>query len=146
MRHPHRHRSFAPAVRGQRPPLAGVLAWVALLAMLLVSLPVLERALPGSASGLLQAQLPVEERPAGGGETAPQEDPPAKPRRVASARTAANAPQPSRPSPLGALDTLMATMVALPPHVSPSIDSAPATPLPAAPGLRVQRGQAPPQG
>lgn len=145
MRHPHRHRSFAPAVRGQRPPLAGVLAWMALLAMLLASLPVLERALPGSASGLLQAQLPVEERPAGGGETAPQEDSPAKPRRVASARTAA-APQLPRPEPLGALTALMANMVALPPQVSPSVDSAPATPLPAAPGLRVQRGQAPPQG
>ncbi|MCF7749662.1 hypothetical protein KQ945_02805 [Bacillus subtilis subsp. subtilis] len=143
MRHPHRHRSFAPAMRGQRPALASVLAWLALLAMLFATLPVLEQAVPGSASQVLQ--LPIDERPAGGGDTAPQEDPPGKPRRMASARTA-DVPLPPRLEPLGALDALMATLVAIPPQVSPAIGSAPATPLPAAPGLRVQRGQAPPQG
>jgi hypothetical protein len=40
----------------------------------------------------------------------------------------------------------MATLAELPPQIAPAIDSAPATPLPAAPGLRVQRGQAPPRG
>lgn len=143
MRHPHRHRSFAPAVRGQRPALASVLAWLALLAILFTGLPVLEHAVPGSTAVVLQ--MPVEERPAGGGETAPQEDAPAKLRRVASAR-AANTPLPPLPEPVDALGALMATLIALPPQVSPSVDSAPATPLPAAPGLRVQRGQAPPQG
>lgn len=143
MRHPHRHRSFAPAMRGQRPALASVLAWLALVAMLLTGLPVLEHAVSGSSAMVLQ--MPVEERPAGGGETAAQEDAPAKLRRVASAR-ASSTPLPPLPEPVDALGALMATMIALPPQVSPSVDSAPATPLPSAPGLRVQRGQAPPQG
>ncbi|HCV96040.1 MAG TPA: hypothetical protein DGV23_04680 [Stenotrophomonas sp.] len=130
-------------MRGQRPALASVLAWLALLAMLFTSLPVLERTLPGSAALVLQ--LPTEERPGGGGETTPQEETPAKPRRTASGRTTP-APQPASPVPAHALTTWMATLVALPPQVSPAIDSAPATPLPSAPGLRVQRGQAPPQG
>ena len=143
MRHPHRHRSFAPAVRGQRPALASVLAWLALVAMLLTGLPVLEHAVPGSSAIVLQ--MPVEERPAGGGETAPQEEAPAKLRRMASAR-ASRTPLPPLPEPVDAVGALMATMLALPPQVSPSVDSAPVTPLPSAPGLRVQRGQAPPQG
>lgn len=130
-------------MRGQRPALATVLAWLAVLAMLFAGLPVLEHAVPGSAALVLQ--LPVEERPAGGGESSPQEETPAKPRRTASARPAST-PQPRLPESLDALDALMATLVDLPPQVTPSIDSAPATPLPAAPGLRVQRGQAPPQG
>ncbi|PTT60277.1 hypothetical protein DBR34_13140, partial [Stenotrophomonas sp. HMWF003] len=130
-------------MRGQRPALASVLAWLALLAMLFTGLPVLEHAVPGSTAVVLQ--MPVEERPARGGETAPQEDAPAKLRRVASAR-AANTPLPPLPEPMDALGALMATLIALPPQVSPSVDSAPATPLPSAPGLRVQRGQAPPQG
>jgi len=143
MRHPHRHRSFAPAMRGQRSALASVLAWLALLSMLFTGLPVLERTLPGGAARVLH--LPAEERPAGGGDTAAQEESPAKPRRMAGTR-AATAPLPPQPHPLASLDALMAMQVALPPRVSPAIDSAPATPLPAAPGLRVQRGQAPPQG
>jgi len=130
-------------MRGQRPALASVLAWLALVAMLLTGLPVLEHAVPSSSAIVLQ--MPVEERPAGGGETAAQEDAPAKLRRVASAR-ASSTPLPPLPEPVDALGALMATMIALPPQVSPSVDSAPATPLPSAPGLRVQRGQAPPQG
>lgn len=128
-------------MRGQRPPLASVLAWLALLAMLLGSLTVLDHAVPGSAALVLQ--LPLDERPAGGGETTLQEETPAKPRRVASARTATAPLPPALPE---ALDRLMATLVELPPQVAPAVDSAPAIPLPAAPGLRVQRGQAPPQG
>jgi len=129
-------------MRGQRPALASVLAWLGLLAMLFTALPVLDRALPGSAALVLQ--LPVEER-RGGGETTPQEDVPAKPRRVASVRPA-NAPTPLPPALPDALDRLLATLIALPPQVTASVDSAPAIPLPAPPGLRVQRGQAPPQG
>ncbi|MEN4939746.1 MULTISPECIES: hypothetical protein [unclassified Stenotrophomonas] len=145
MRHPHRHRSFATAMRGQRPALPVVLAWLAVLAMLFTGLPVLERVAPGSTVMVLQ--MPMDERPVGGGETAVQEDTPAKPRRVASARPASTPPpQPSLPPVVESLDALMATLVAQPPRVVPAIDSAPATPLPAAPGLRVQRGQAPPQG
>jgi hypothetical protein len=113
--------------------------------MLFTGLPVLERAAPGSTVMVLQ--MPMDERPAGSGETTPQEEAPAKPRRVASARPAATPPQPpSLPPVVESLDSLMATLVAQPPRIVPAIDSAPATPLPAAPGLRVQRGQAPPQG
>lgn len=139
MRHPHRHRSFAPAMRGQRPALASVLAWFALLAMLVAGLSVLEHALPGSAAMALQ--LPAEERVPS---ESLHETSPAKLRRVASAPLAAAKPA---PQPLTeALDVLMATLDTMPPHHVPSIDSAPPTPLPASPGLRLQRGQAPPQG
>lgn len=132
-------------MRGQRPALPVVLAWLAVLAMLFTGLPVLERAAPGSTVMVLQ--MPMDERPAGGGETTPQEEAPAKPRRVASTRPAATPPQPpSLPPVVESLDSLMATLMAQPPRIVPAIDSAPATPLPAAPGLRVQRGQAPPQG
>lgn len=140
MRHPHRHRSFAPALRGQRPAWAVMLAWLALLSLLMASLPVLNRHLPGHAALVLQQ--PAEERR--GGETA--EESPAKLRRVTTTR-AADAPQRMpEPAPLDALDALMASLTVRPPHVTPSIGSAPPAPLPAAPGLRLQRGQAPPQG
>ncbi|MFX1724093.1 hypothetical protein [Stenotrophomonas sp. AS1] len=144
MRHPHRHRSFAPAMRGRQQALSSVLAWLGLLSLLLAGLPVLERTAPGSTVMVLQ--MPMGEHPAGGGETA-QEEAPAKPRRVASAHPAATPPlPPALPPVVESLDSLMATLVAQPPRVVPAIDSAPATPLPAAPGLRIQRGQAPPQG
>jgi len=129
-------------MRGQRPALGAVLAWLALLSMLLGVLPMLEPHLPGTAALVLQ--VPAEERQ--GGEQRLQEETPAKPRRMASARPAATPPRLPQPPLPEALDALMATLVDLPPQVVPSIDSAPATPLPAAPGLRVQRGQAPPQG
>ena len=129
-------------MRGQRPALATVLAWLALLSMLLGTLPLLEQRLPGTAALVLQQ--PTEERP--GGENRLQEEAPAKPRRTASARPAATPPRLPQPPLTDSLDALMATLAELPPQVIPTIDSAPATPLPAAPGLRVQRGQAPPQG
>lgn len=129
-------------MRGQRPALATVLAWLALLSMLLGSLPLLETHLPGTAALVLQ--LPAEERPAG--EHRLQEESPAKPRRMSSARPAAG-PLRERPLPrVDAMDALIAIVAELPPQTVPAVDSAPATPLPAAPGLRVQRGQAPPQG
>lgn len=129
-------------MRGQRPALATVLGWLALLSMLFGALPLLEPHVPGTVALVLQ--LPAEERSPG--DTRLQEDAPAKPRRTAAATPAA---LPSRlpPAPLNeSLDALMATLAELPPQRAPSIDSAPTTPLPAAPGLRVQRGQAPPQG
>jgi hypothetical protein len=129
-------------MRGQRPALATVLAWLALLSMLLGTLPLLEQRLPGTAALVLQQ--PAEERP--GGENRLQEEAPAKPRRMTSARPAATPPRLPQPPLTDSLDALMATLAELPPQVVPTIDSAPATPLPAAPGLRVQRGQAPPQG
>lgn len=129
-------------MRGQRPALGTVLAWLALLSMLLGGLPLADHHQPGVAALVLQ--VPAEERP--GGDVRTQEETPAKPRRMASARPAATPPRLPQPPLPEALDALMATLVELPPQVVPSIDSAPATPLPAAPGLRVQRGQAPPQG
>ncbi len=132
-------------MRGRQQALSSVLAWLGLLSLLLAGLPVLERAAPGSTVMVLQ--MPMGEHPAGGGETALQEEAPAKLRRVASARPAPAPPlPPALPPVVESLDSLMATLVAQPPRVVPAIDSAPATPLPAAPGLRVQRGQAPPQG
>lgn len=128
-------------MRGQRPALATVLAWLALLSMLLGSLPLLEQRLPGTASLVLQQ--PAEERP---GDNRLQEEAPAKPRRMASARPAATPPYLPQPPLTDSLDALLGTLAELPPQVVPTIDSAPATPLPAPPGLRVQRGQAPPQG
>lgn len=129
-------------MRGQLPALATVLGWLALLSMLLGALPLLEPHLPGTAALVLQ--LPAEERPSG--ENRLQEEAPAKPRRVASVRPAALPPSLPPAPPAESLDALMATLAELPPQRAPSIDSAPSTPLPAAPGLRVQRGQAPPQG
>lgn len=132
-------------MRGRQQALSSVLAWLGLLSLLLAGLPVLERAAPGSTVMVLQ--MPMGEHPAGGGETALQEEAPTKLRRVASARPAPAPPlPPALPPVVESLDSLMATLVAQPPRVVPAIDSAPATPLPAAPGLRVQRGQAPPQG
>jgi len=129
-------------MRGQRPALATVLAWLALLSMLLGSLPLVEPHLPGTAALVLQ--LPAEERQ--GGEHRLQEEVPAKPWRMVGAQPAATPPRVPQPPLPESLDALMATLDELPPQVVPAIDSAPATPLPAAPGLRVQRGQAPPQG
>ncbi len=129
-------------MRGQRPALATVLGWLALLSMLFGALPLVEPHLPGTAALVLQ--LPAEERSPG--DTRLQEEAPAKPRRMAAATPAALPPR-LPPTPLTeSLDALMATLAELPPQRVPSIDSAPTTPLPAAPGLRVQRGQAPPQG
>lgn len=126
-------------MRGQRPALATVLAWLALLSMLVAGLPLLGHAPNTTATTL---QQPAEERR--GGELA--EESPAKLRRVSSARPAAQAERDLQPAPVESFDALIATLADLPPHVIPVIDSAPAAPLPAVPGLRVQRGQAPPQG
>ncbi len=64
------------AMRGQRPALASLLAWVAMLALLLGTLPLLPQAQAGMAM-----QMPLEER---GGESPLQEEAPAKLRRCAS--------------------------------------------------------------
>ncbi|WP_282298534.1 hypothetical protein [Stenotrophomonas sp. PS02289] len=138
MRHPHRHRCFAPAMRGQRPALATVLAWLALLSMLVAGLPLLGHAPNAAATAL---QQPTEDRR--GGELA--EESPAKLRRAASTRAIAQAEREPHPPTVESFDALIASLADLPPHVVPAIDSAPAAPLPAAPGRRVQRGQAPPQ-
>ena len=71
------HRKMGTAMRGQRPALASLLAWVAMLALLLGTLPLLPH--PATAMTL---QMPLEER---GGEGPLQEEAPAKLRRCASA-------------------------------------------------------------
>lgn len=126
-------------MRGQRPALATVLAWLALLSMLVAGLPMLGHA-PNAAATTLQQ--PAEDRR--GGELA--EESPAKLRRAASTQATAQAERDPQPAPVESFDALIATLADLPPQVVPAIDSAPAAPLPAAPGRRVQRGQAPPQG
>ena len=65
------------AMRGQRPALASLLAWVAMLALLLGALPLLPQAQAGMA-----VQMPLEER---GGQGTLLEEAPAKLRRCAAA-------------------------------------------------------------
>lgn len=126
-------------MRGQRPALATVLAWLALLSMLVGGLPLLGPATHAAATTL---QQPAEDRR--GGEVS--EESPAKLRRATSTRATAQAEREPHPPTVESFDALIASLSDLPPHVVPAIDSAPAAPLPAAPGRRVQRGQAPPQG
>ena len=71
------HRKMGTAMRGQRPALASLLAWVAMLALLLGTLPLLPHGQAGMA-----VQMPLEER---GGEAPLQEEAPAKLRRCAAA-------------------------------------------------------------
>lgn len=65
------------AMRSQRPALASLLAWVAMLALLLGTLPLLPQA-----HASMAVQVPLEER---GGEAPLQEEAPAKLRRCACA-------------------------------------------------------------
>lgn len=127
-------------MRGQRPALAAVLAVMVLLGLLLAGLPVLEQAHPGSAERVMQ--MSMDDRTGGDDDTALRRQGPAKPRRAAAGQSTA----PPEPAPLlpVALDWLMATRSEPPPRIVPTVHAAPALPLPAAPGLRVQRGQAPP--
>ncbi|GAB3056935.1 hypothetical protein [Stenotrophomonas tumulicola] len=132
-------------MRGQRPALASLLAWVAMLALLLGSLPLLAPSSDGhAASALLQS--PLEER-GGGGEGSLHEQAPAKLRRVA---LKADVPlQASMPD--TALVPLAACWVAL---AQPAAgidfqsrdwrDASMQPPRADPPGRRQQRGQAPP--
>ena len=133
-------------MRGQRPALASLLAWVAMLAMLLGSLPLLApSADPHAPSALLQAPLPVEER--GGGDLPLYEQAPAKLRRVSLGEDAPAAD--AEPVAADAIAVLGWTLLAHAP-----IDAADRSrdwrhasaqpPRADAPGRRQQRGQAPP--
>lgn len=130
-------------MRGQRPALASLLAWVAMLAMLLGTVPLLSQPTDAGPAALLQ--LPLEER--GGGETGQQEPAPAKLRRATLSANAAQAtPAPSAsPCVLTPCWTILAAL-AVDPHRD-SRDWRPASARPPradAPGRRQQRGQAPP--
>ncbi|PZS51297.1 hypothetical protein A7X61_18680 [Stenotrophomonas maltophilia] len=127
------------AMRGQRPALASLLAWVAMLALLLGTLPLLPHGQAGMA-----VQMPLEER---GGE-ALQEEAPAKLRRCAAAPV--KSAEKARPPLLLASQWLRTELELIPatpamPGVRPDWPlAAPDTPWADAPGRRQQRGQAPP--
>lgn len=127
------------AMRGQRPALASLLAWVAMLALLLGTLPLLPHGQAG-----LAVQMPLEER---GGE-ALQEEAPAKLRRCAAAPV--KSAEKARPPLLLASQWLRTELELVPatpamPGVRPDWPlAAPDTPWADAPGRRQQRGQAPP--
>lgn len=133
-------------MRGQRPALASLLAWVAMLALLLGSLPLLApSADPHAASAVLQAPLPVEER--GGGDLPLHEQAPAKLRRVSLAEEAPAAQ--TTPDRTGAIAVLGWTLLAHTP--TDAADrcrewrrASAQPPRADAPGRRQQRGQAPP--
>jgi hypothetical protein len=131
------------AMRGQRPALASLLAWAAMLALLLGALPLLPLAHAGGAAQALQ--VPLEKH---GGDGPVQEEAPAKLRRCACT--------PTRPSgtpvpPLLLVSQWLRTELELVP-ATPAMPgvrpdwplAAPDTPWADAPGRRQQRGQAPP--
>ncbi len=131
------------AMRGQRPALASLLAWVAMLVLLLGTLPLLPQA---HASAPVQAlQVPLEER---GGEAPLQEEAPAKLRRATSAPVKSS--DKARPPMLLAsqwLRTELELVPATPATPGVRLDwplATPDTPWADAPGRRQQRGQAPP--
>jgi len=131
------------AMRGQRPALASLLAWVAMLVLLLGTLPLLPQA---HASAPVQAlQVPLEER---GGEAPLQEEGPAKLRRTTSAPV--KSAEKAHPPLLLAshwLRTELELVPATPATSGVRLDwplAAPDTPWADAPGRRQQRGQAPP--
>ncbi|MDA5339369.1 hypothetical protein LRM36_13185 [Stenotrophomonas maltophilia] len=128
------------AMRGQRRALASLLAWVAMLALLLGALPLLPQAQAGMA-----VQMPLEER---GGQGTLLEEAPAKLRRCAAAPVK-SAEKARTPLLLASqwLRTELELVPATPamPGVRPDWPlAAPDTPWAAAPGRRQQRGQAPP--
>lgn len=144
LRHTQRHLQLGATLRGQRPALAGLLLWVALLAVLLAAAPLM---LPAPAAGLPTAalQMPLEER--GGGDVPPHEQAPMKLRRLLL-RTA-----------VPSIDTLQGhaaapacpawTLVVLPaarfmPIATDWPTAGTVPPRTDAPGRRQQRGQAPP--
>jgi len=129
-------------MRGRRPALASLLAWVAMLALLLGTLPLLPAAHAAPPQAL---QQPLEDR---GGEAPLQEEAPAKLRRSSCTPTPASA-KPAAPlllasqwlhSELNLVPTAPAST-----GVRPGWPlAAPDTPWADAPGRRQQRGQAPP--
>lgn len=131
-------------MRGQRPALSSLLAWIAVLALLMGSLAVLAPTMePGTATAL--PQLPLEER--GGGEDSLHEEAPAKLRRatVQAQRTDDALP------PLAVMrPAITVWKLIIRPQQEPArltgcwSDASPRPPRDDAPGRRQQRGQAPP--
>ena len=127
------------AMRGQRPALASLLAWVAMLALLLGTLPLLPHGQAGMA-----VQMPLEER---GGEGALQEEAPAKLRRCAATPQKTTDTSPPLLLARQWLHSELQLIPTAPAHAVAQTDwplAAPDTPWADAPGRRQQRGQAPP--
>ncbi len=130
-------------MRGQRPALASLLAWVAMLALLLGSLAVVSHeGVADAPSALLH--MPSEER--GGGELPLHESAPAKLRRAALATEAPrSAPAPAtQTSFLRGWTILIAAAIAAPADSRDWRDASAQPRRTDAPGRRQQRGQAPP--
>ncbi len=131
-------------MRGHRPALASLLAWVAMLALLLGTLPLLPH---DAADAAAQAwQQPMEGR---GGEVPVEEDAPAKLRRCVCTPT--KAADKSPPPPLLLASQWLRSGLDLLPLAPANAGVRPHWPLAApdmpwadAPGRRKQRGQAPP--
>lgn len=130
-------------MRDRRPALASLLAWVAMLTLLLGALPLLPSVHAGVVAQVLQ--VPLEER---GGEGPLQEEAPAKLRRCTSS-PAKPADAPTPPSLLASqwlrneLDLVPTALAAS--SAGPDWPlAAPDMPWADAPGRRQQRGQAPP--
>ncbi len=131
-------------MRGQRPALSSLLAWIVVLVVLMGSLAVLAPA-AGAGTGTALPQLPLEER--GGGEGSQHELAPAKLRRaVLQAGQADDAPCPATAA--YAMATTWKRLIRQRPasHLLPDgwADASPRPPRDDAPGRRLQRGQAPP--
>ncbi|AWH31153.1 MULTISPECIES: hypothetical protein [Stenotrophomonas] len=128
-------------MRGRRPALASLLAWIAMLALLLGTLPLL----PVAHAGLAQAQQqPLEER---GGERGAHEEAPAKLRRCAAAPQKTTDTAPPLLLARQWLHSELQLIPTAPAHAVAQPDwplAAPDTPWADAPGRRQQRGQAPP--
>ncbi|MGE6334349.1 hypothetical protein [Stenotrophomonas sp. NPDC077659] len=131
-------------MRGHRPALASLLAWVAMLALLLGTLPLLPHDPAGVAT---QAWQPPQE--GRGGEMPVEEEAPAKLRRCVCAPTKAADKAP--PPPLLLASQWLRSELDLVPLASARAGvradwplAAPDMPWADAPGRRQQRGQAPP--
>ncbi len=132
-------------MRCQRPALSSLLAWIAVLALLMGSLAVLAPA-AGAGAAVAMPPLPLEER--GGGEDSLHEQGPAKLRR-AVLQTGRTDDAPSRPMVVAALATTWKQLIRQQPEPahrsSDWADTGPRPPRDDAPGRRQQRGQAPPR-
>jgi len=137
-------------MRGQRPTLASLLAWVALMALVLGSLPMLSSTVTDPVPSAM-LQIPVEER--GGGEVPLHEQAPAKLRRASLSSPAPTAEATATRRSFAACWSAALpgnrTMLARVPLAAADVrgqrrHASAQPPRTDAPGRRQQRGQAPP--
>lgn len=133
-------------MRSQRPALGLLLAWLALLSMVLASVTSLAGGVGDHphVTPDQQTRLAQDVGHPPGAPCESQEEPPAKPRRV-SVSTLAKVISPSPAvTPRSSTQLIIDLLLMAPPQHQPTIVDATATPLPTPAGLRMQRGQAPP--